>query len=317
LPFEVYVDKRKQHFIRVKYPGLIGAATVETFQLFFANGASPDAKMASGQYLCHFLLEEMICFKYRNLKLPMLMCQKSDPSIRGLKGNTMLHQLIECGPQDDTSPLLEVMLQRGSDPNAINDNGQSPLLIFLQKNLWYPPISIRATRMLLQAGADPFFRNELTENAVFAAAKQKNEQIKTSLVKEVLASIINNIRSITLPNSGPDKEWWKQFSKCVTLSEEGDWLTADDALVKSDDNLPEDVRNVVTKTARTLLVEHCLRRARTRLSQCNSEDHIASDGALQVTAASRRTIIDTLQACRKRGLEIDLEWYQLLLDVAD
>jgi ankyrin repeat protein len=64
-----------------------------------------------------------------------------------IDGNTALHEATATGNPD----LVELLLNSGADPNALNARGETPLLSALTA----PRNNLKLIQLLLKAGADP------------------------------------------------------------------------------------------------------------------------------------------------------------------
>lgn len=66
---------------------------------------------------------------------------------------------------------IELLLEKGADPNVFNNSGQSPLMYCIEK------YKINAIQQLLDNNADPYLQNHMGENAIALAQKLGYKQI--------------------------------------------------------------------------------------------------------------------------------------------
>jgi len=313
LPFEIYIESMKEELIKVTRYDFQRRRRVESFEVFFRNGASPDTKLLSGQYLCHYLLENQIFRSNKNPHLGRLICEKVDVNSCGRKGNTPLLELMERYFIDNE--VAELLLQRGSDANALNDEGWSPLsLAFRQPGSSgrRNPVPVHV-KLLIGSGANPVFYNPLGEFSIYMAAEIETEEFRFKILKLLLASFADKFETTQFPDKEQERKWLAEFAKALTLAKT-DWSKADADLHDADFYLPETPKKHLPPVARVVLAEHVLKYHHAEILR-NKDEAVTTPR--ENLSGSRRSTIAILRGCRTRHIEIELTWYQILLDVID
>lgn len=313
LPFEIYIENMKEELVKETRWESERRSRVQTFEHLFRNGASPDTKLLSGQYLCHYLLQKHIFRPDMNPSLGRLLCEKVDVNSRGLNGNTPLLESME--EQSITMESLELLLQRGSDPNALNDQGWSPLSLAIGRpgSLQQVMIGSFYVESLVKAGANPVFYNPSGELLIYVAVGLDRDGSGFKTLKCLLASFADKHETIQPPDRGQDRHWWASFTAALMLAKR-DWTKADSEFHDADFYLPDAPKKHLPSVARIVLAEHALKYHHAEILRNKDEAVITPRENL---SESRRSIIAILRGCRARHIEIELTWYQILLDVID
>ena len=102
------------------YLAPLGLAIMEHNQsapeLLMANGAGPDLS----------LLYEVASFRGDIWQIDLLLSYEADFDRRDAEGNNALHHAAMDGMSCD---VIETLVKHGSDVNAVNSNGETPLLV--------------------------------------------------------------------------------------------------------------------------------------------------------------------------------------------
>jgi ankyrin repeat protein len=96
-----------------------------------------------------------------NIQL-LLVLGKANPNFRTKSGSSALHLILQAdlGREHYKIPTVQLLLEHGADPNAVNGDGQRPLHLCRD-----PDICV----LLLQNGADPELENADGQTAVIYA----------------------------------------------------------------------------------------------------------------------------------------------------
>lgn len=306
LPLEILAETLRTSLVAKRY----GRCWFEEIELFAAKGASLDIKLASGDYLFSFLIQKGIFYAHNDTKLGMFFCQRIDPRARGLNGNTALHELMGFFCDSRAIKPLEVLLNRGSDPNVKNDAGITPFdLLFNQRSRWpRKKILPRVAECLMQAGANPLHKSVSGDLLIYVAARWQGGKSQAIPMKALLASTTMTLEKDGCPEATMrDKEWWQTFATSLRQAKNGDWPGADARLLEDESFLPEDLSEIIRTTARVVLAENTLIQHKAAISR-KRDDEAPLIG---------RQVISILRGCRTNRIQIDQTLYQLLLDVVD
>ena len=286
----------------------------EEIELFCSKGASLDVQLRSGEYLGHFLIQRIDFSIYWGTKLGKLICERAHPLIRGLKGNTVFHELMERYSMKD-SQLIDILLNRGADPNAEGDGGVTPFyLLFSHPAYKWESCILKVAEMFVDAGANPVHSVPGGDAPIYAAAREFKSNLGTKVLKALLASFAKKYEATELSQTLKGLHWWQNYIASLKQAENGDWVGADNRLQQGDDlRLPEDVDEAISTSARTVLAEHALRHHKVAILG-NPKDQTYSEQELGVF---RGNVVTTLRGCRANRIPIDPTFYQLLLDVID
>jgi ankyrin repeat protein len=285
----------------------------EEIELFCSKGASLDVQLRSGTYLSHFLIQRVDFDRYWGLILGRLICQRAHPLIRGLNGNTVFHELMKSFHMKYPQ-LIEILLNRGADPNAEGDGGVTPFYLLFSHPYNLGNDILKATEMFVNAGANPIHSAPGGDILIYVAARNLRSDLRTSALKALLASIAEKYKTIELSQTLKGLHWWQNYIASLKQAESGDWAGADNRLQQGDDlRLPEDVDEDIRTSARIVLAENTLRHHKAAIL-ADPNDQTYSEQEHEVF---RGNVVSILRGCRANRIPIDLNFYQLLLDVID
>jgi hypothetical protein len=211
---------------------------------------------------------------------------------------------------------LEVLLNRGSDPNVENDAGITPFdLLFKHRSRWArKKISPRVAECLTQAGANPLHKSVSGDLLIYAAARWQGGKSQAIPMKALLANTTMTLEKDGCPEATMrDKEWWHTFVTSLRQAKNGDWPGADARLHEDESFLPEDLSEIIRTTARVVLAENTLMQHKAAISR-KRDDEALSNAELTLIG---RQVISILRGCRTNRIQIDQTLYQLVLDVVD
>ncbi|KAI9773971.1 MAG: hypothetical protein M1839_001983 [Geoglossum umbratile] len=306
LPFQGYLEKCKS--FRYGHPYLKEEvnAVAKTFLVY---GASPDTTSQPEESLLCYLLRLGDCLRF-NPELALLICEKVDVNLQGMSGNYPLHEVtaysIKYGP--NCIKLFQLLLDRGADPNALNDANVSPLLaLFDTKGKGIDVL--RMTTALLGKGADPMMRDFNGRLAIYEAAKLYQGEVRHDIVKLILSASFNPQELMELP-VGHEDLWW-QFFDIALQSSLGGYPGIGLTILRAKEHLLSVTtdRAIIHAAALTVVAE-------TGLYCIAFEERDCSDS----TPAKSCTSVDyandfasLLRVCQDQGIVVD-KWYQYLLD---
>lgn len=314
LPLELYIEPwwvrlRKDPVSQTEKRIWLGL-----LEVFFEKGASPDVKLASGQYLCHSLIrigifEDSSAPGPNKAPFGILLCQWSNPTLRGMNGNTALHQVLECELNNASIRALQILLDRGADPNATNDEGHTPLLLLFStlRNGIVDPFMKMASDLLMKAGANPLQPGLSEQIPVEVAAAPEFAEDRYSLLRAMMTCIGDSSHEIS-----DEERWsfWYEFRRSFQTT--SSWRLADHELNNHSSYKRHQVNDVIRKSARIVLAERTLKNL--EKSVLGAMD---AEGLREEARESGAEIVNILRTCRSEEIEIDPKWYQLLLDLIE
>ncbi|KAH0556567.1 hypothetical protein GP486_005575 [Trichoglossum hirsutum] len=219
-PFQAFLERCKS--FRYGHPFLKEEIN-SVVKTFLAYGANPDAKSQTGDSLLCWLLRCGDCLR-GNLELVLLLCERANVNFRGTGGNYPLHEVTTCSIKHGPNcvNVLQCLLNRGADPNAVNDSEVSPLLaLFSGKGKRLETLEM--TKALLENGADPMLRDSSGRLAVYEAARFYEGEVQQDIVRELLSAASNPGELLNGCSSpmGNEELWWQLFDVALLSSRAG------------------------------------------------------------------------------------------------
>ncbi len=129
------------------------AGTLEMMRDLLAAGADPNAHNEREATALHWAIADAA-------KVKLLVSKGADVRAKTVDGRTALYL---AAMRTDGPPIIQVLLDAGSDPNARMITGAPPLFAAVA-------VSLESTQILLAKGADPNARSETGSTALMAAA---------------------------------------------------------------------------------------------------------------------------------------------------
>jgi ankyrin repeat protein len=286
----------------------------DEIKLICSKGASLDVQLSPGDYLSHRLIQLIDFGEYWGPIQGKFICGRANPLIRGTKGNTVFHELMQRYHMKD-SQLIDILLNRGADPNAEGDGGVTPfyLLFGYSPRRWESRI-LKIVEVFINAGANPIHSVPGGDAPIYAAARRLTSDLRMEALKALLAGFAKKYETTELSQTLKGLRWWQNYIASLKQAKKGDWIGADNRLQQGDDlGLPEDVDEDIRTSARIVLAEDTLRQHKAAIL-VNPKDQTYGEQDLGVF---RSNVVAILRGCRANRIPIDLTLYQLLLDVID
>jgi ankyrin repeat protein len=122
----------------------------------------------------------MLAIRKGYLDIVLLLSDKVDPQKRAKDGDTLLHLAARYGQEPIVKALFEIFDQKNLDINAVNHNGETPLLLASQKG------DLPTVRELLQYSANIRIFNKENDTPLSIAFKRNREPVVTFLTQYIL-----------------------------------------------------------------------------------------------------------------------------------
>ncbi|KAH7094898.1 ankyrin repeat-containing domain protein [Paraphoma chrysanthemicola] len=222
---------------------------------FVEHGADPVTPLPSGESFISKCLEQSTWSwdNSESFALLELLCKNVRIGPIKENGNTTLHQLaLACGrywisKKARIHEAMEVLLNKGEDPNRQNLDGETPLLLlFANASKESSRPALQCLKTLLANGADPMIVDLKGNTSLFAAAKkQKGDEVN---------SILTAMREPKGPNdpvnssgsTGPSRFIWKNWEEAIR---EDKWVDAKTHILAPSDDIPPDIAQKLCDTA--------------------------------------------------------------------
>jgi ankyrin repeat protein len=265
--------------------------------LFLDRGALVETATASGDPLGVYLLKKSDYFTANHKTLATLVCSRVDTESDLGGGNTALHMVLnDCRYPRDTDVLLsivELLVQRGGNPNRQNGDGGKPLSILISTSPW--PHSVgKILPLLLDHGA------EVSQRIIVKAATRfpDADTILRPLLQTYLRQLEHAPAAQEKHATPAEQQWWDGWARA---GESGQWRDARRALNLR--NAPEIGQKLVL-TASAVLAEKLIQDSRDRFRMEQGEKD-----------TEREYVAEILQSYRSLGIPIDMEYFDYLVEL--
>jgi ankyrin repeat protein len=270
----------------------------------------------SGSPQTHVLIREMQGLIFE-------LCGKVNLKASEQDGTTLLHQAAWNLPFHPTLPasfpceLLQLLVQRGVDPNAVNNAvGATPLALLLQRDHSDVPAYVTAVRSLLDMGANVLRPNNSGDRPFYVAVQSmKPSAMRDTVLQSCLVSLVEDIEKISLDESPtlPDTGWWASWRKTCYLSL---WKEGTSLLSK----MPKEIslsprkKTELKALAITVLADRCFRSI-TLAGAVDSDFFSRSEDRRLFTMGKRvyrkPIILDIIRVAQIYGVEIKQGWREM------
>lgn len=268
--------------------------------------------MLESNELCLYIAFSSSNLYLADQKLIDKLLEVVDADKRTTNGDTYLHKLTRVrmpASPDSMISWYETLLRRGADPNGLNNAGESPLILLLNRK-WHQIITVRLMKSLLDHCANEMQRTDAGDLPLHLASKNCEGDTRETLIK-LLVDSFNRRTSIEVHQSETTKtrSWWIAYHSLRTTKR---WSTSTCyAAFKKVDS--EGIEKPLAKRLMVLAAEDILQNVKTKL-----QDMMVAPMFFEhdiITEKKHYVII--LRDCKKLGLEVASTWYHFLLDLFD
>lgn len=268
---------------------------------FLNKGASVETLTASGEPLVTYFFRNHYRGCSSNHSLAEIFCAKSTPGLVSPDGNTLLHELCVYLPTLSSTALLEVILQKGVDPNHRNNAGQTPLMVLHKNSADKVYIIAEATAKLLAHGAN-------VSLCVLLSAV-KSCPYASSMLKSLMKTYISHSQG---NDSTPEvlegqtgnsaQRWWVELTQ---VAEEDDWNKIKLFIAKGLCYKLAGTNRSATLAACAVLVEKHL---------CVAKDAIPGQPT-EKREQVRKHVAEVIRECRVHDIPVDMHCFDFLLEL--
>ncbi|KAF3811668.1 hypothetical protein GCG54_00014414 [Colletotrichum gloeosporioides] len=277
-------------------------------QLFIEKGANPETVLPCGtplvpgyfQFLpgrhsnATFALSEALC---RVARLSLI------PGSVTTAGNSMLHELLEHPILSKRSPVrncVQILLQRGADPNELNSKGATPLQLLVSNTESHSSAILGTVACMLHHHANPWLQDSSGNSAIFIAAiSKKTGKLLPLLLQSDLEFLEASSESC---EDEADSQWrdrWPMWEQAALVAS---WDEALGTIEGSVGSLKEPCAGALTRAILRTLAEKHLRKA----------DQMFK-GELEERSKRRRYLACILGDCWDRKIDVDVQYFHELI----
>lgn len=216
---------------------------------------------------------------------------------------------------DDSSEYtkcIEILLDRGADPNGLDNSGLSPLQVLFHLKQKDSAL-VWMTETLLKHGANPMQGIGGHNWTILLASRNLPHNISCSAIKLLLSASFDRITGskaashLPLSYSAWQCKWeWHWIKACESI---GNWLRVRECLKEGLTNELErqflKPGAVVSNLALEVLTAKCVERADAYVDTSKRRN-------IDERCLRRDAVALALGDCRKSGIDIEDAWYQLL-----
>jgi ankyrin repeat protein len=273
---------------------------------FLGAGASPTTPMSSGEPMAHYYFRELHNSVLRDEEWAERLCNLANPSHVASNGNMLLHEVltqVDAG----SDRLIDQLLRNGADPNCQNHAGQTPMHILFTTTSYSAetlPYIENAVTKLLAYRADPWVRDATGTCALYEVIRQVSKSTTTIsrlLLKADLQCRQHHEPSSETGTATPRSQGWPEWDQAIRAEE---LVEATKLIFRHPSSIPGDVERELQDNAYTVLAEKFLDGARAKF--------IGMDDEAQ---ERRRYMANILRDSRARGISIDMQYYDDLLQL--
>ena len=278
---------------------------------FLVAGADPNTTIRSKPLIIEYL--ENGKFDENTEKTLLQLIQRANLDVAGPAGNNPFHLTLmraknqlpgRCNP--DTFAIINALISRNVSPNQTNDEGATPLEIWLRKGHKKPSKIVKVALQLIEAVADTMIQTS-TGGTLFDMLSWLPNEDQNLLTRALLKKGTGTQENAT--GAPARSEWAELWRAACKLT---DWQSAKARVIELQ-SLPSRPKSAgFTECAFSVFVEHQLKLHKACLKRW--QENLVGKEAVTKDYEDYCAI---LRDCRERGIEIDISWYSFLLDLMD
>ncbi|KAK2771254.1 hypothetical protein CKAH01_14403 [Colletotrichum kahawae] len=277
-------------------------------QLFIEKGANPETLLPCGTPLVTGCFQRSPGWHSNaDSDLSEALCRVTKlsptPGYLTTAGNSVLHDLLEYPILSKRSPVqncVNILLERGADPNKLNSKSATPLLLLVSNTESHPSAILGTVACMLQHQANPWLQDSSGKSAVSVAATSKRT---SKLLPLLLESDLKFLEARgELREDEADSQWrgrWPIWNRAA-LAET--WDEALSTIEGSVSSLKGPCAGVLTRAMMRTLAEKHLRKAEQMFQ-----------GELEERSKRRRQLARILCDCLDRKIDVDIQHFHELI----
>jgi ankyrin repeat protein len=285
----------------------------ECLEKFLVAGADPDTIIRSKPLIIEYLSSGVFEENHQSEKTLLQLIQRANIDVVGPAGNDPFHLTLTRAKNHRAKPwvldvfaTIDTLISRNASPNQANDEGATPLEIWLRKGHEKPSKIVKVALLLIEAVADTMIQTS-TGGTLFDMLSWLPNGDQNLLTRALLKRGATAQEHAT---GAPARSEWAELWRAAWKPT--DWQVAK-ARVTELQSLPSRPKSAgFMECAVSVLVEHRLEFHKACLKRWQ-ESLIAKEAVIK----DYEDYCAILRYCRERGIDIDISWYSFLLDLMD
>jgi hypothetical protein len=202
--------------------------------------------------------------------------------------------------------IIDALISRNASPNQANDEGATPLEIWLRKGREKPSKIVKVALLLIEAVADTMIQTS-TGGTLFDMLSWLPDEDQYLLTRALLK---RGAAAQEHATSAPARSEWAELWRAAWKPT--DWQGAKARVIELQ-SLPSRPKSAgFMERAFRVIAEHQLELHKACLKRW--QENLVGKETVTKDYEDYCTI---LRDCRERGIEIDISWYSFLLDLMD
>ena len=285
----------------------------ECLEKFLVAGADPNTIIRSKPLIIEYLSNGMFEENNQSEKTLLQLIQMANIDVVGPAGNDPFHLTLTVAKNHHPRKwvpgvfaIIDALISRNASPNQANDEGATPLEIWLRKGHEKPSKIVKVALLLIEAVADTMIQTS-TGGTLFDMLSWLPNGDQNLLTRALLKRGATAQEHAT---GAPARSEWAELWRAAWKST--DWQVAK-ARVTELQSLPSRPKSAgFMECAVSVIVEHRLELHKACLKRW--QKNLVGKEAVRKDYEDYCAI---LRDCRERGIEIDISWYSFLLDLMD
>jgi ankyrin repeat protein len=285
----------------------------ECLEKFLVAGADPNTIIRSKPLIIEYLSNGVYEENCQTEKTLLQLIQRANIDVVGPAGNDLFHLTLTRAKNHRKRTLvlgvfaiIDALISRNASPNQTNDEGATPLEIWLRKDSKPPSKFVKVALLLIEAVADTMIQTS-TGGTLFDMLSWLPNEDQNLLTRALLKQGAAAQEHAT---GAPARSEWAELWRAAW--KRTDWQGAKARMIELQ-NLPSRPKSSgFMECAFRVIAEHQLEHHKGCLKHW--QENLVGKWAVTTDYEDYCTI---LRDCRERGIEIDISWYSFLLDLMD